>query len=90
MIPVKIYGIFFELMILFLFLDKHIQYVWLQTTDDITVWLQIPEQTSKSDLNVTVDTNYVKIKCKDFVLLEGSTWHCLESQLTMWALNKGK
>ncbi|XP_021924914.1 nudC domain-containing protein 1 isoform X2 [Zootermopsis nevadensis] len=70
--------------------DKHIQYAWLQTTEDITVWLQVPEQTSKSDVNVTVDTNSVKIKCKEFVLLEGSTWHCLESQLTTWALNKGK
>jgi hypothetical protein len=90
MIPVKICGIFFDLTILFLFPGKHIQYVWLQTTEDITVWIHIPEQTSKSDLNVTVDTSYVKIKCKDVVLLEGSTWHCLESQLTTWALNKGK
>jgi hypothetical protein len=89
MIPVKISGIFIEL-IIFLFSDKQIQYVWLQTTEDITVWLQIPEQTTESDLNVTVDTDCVKIRCKDIVLLEGSMWHCLESQLTTWTVNKDK
>jgi hypothetical protein len=89
MIPVKISGIFIEL-IIFLFSDKQIQYVWLQTTEDITVWLQIPEQITESDLNVTVDTDCVKIRCKDIVLLEGSTWHCLESQLTTWTVNKDK
>jgi hypothetical protein len=77
-------------MFLFLFSEKQIHYMWLQTTEDITVWVQVPEETSKSNLNVTVSTNYVKIECKDFVLLEGSTWHCLESQLTTWTLNKGK
>jgi hypothetical protein len=45
---------------------------------------------SRSDLNVTVDTNYMKIACKDLVLLEGSTWHCLESECTTLALEKGK
>jgi hypothetical protein len=64
--------------------------MWRQTAEDITVWFQVPEHTSKSDLNVTVDTNYMKVVCKDIVLLEGSTWHCLESQCTTLALDKGK
>ncbi|GFG37003.1 hypothetical protein Cfor_05418 [Coptotermes formosanus] len=70
--------------------ETQIQYVWCQTAEDITVWVQVPEETSRADLNVTVDTNYVKVECKDLVLLEGSTWHCLESQCTTWALDRGK
>jgi hypothetical protein len=79
-----------ELVFLLLFSEKQLQYMWHQTTEDITIWVQVPEQTSKSDLNVTVDTDCMKIKCRDSVLLEGSTWHCLESQLTTWTLDKGK
>jgi HSP20 family molecular chaperone IbpA len=79
-----------ELMFLLLFSEKELQYMWRQTTKDIIIWVQVPEQTSKSDLNVTVDTDQVKIKCKDSVLLEGSTWHCSEPQLTTWTLDSGK
>lgn len=79
-----------ELMFLLVFSEKQLQYTWRQTTEDITVWVQVPEQSSKSDLNVTVDTNHVKIRFKDSVLLEGSTWHCLEPQLTTWTLDKRK
>jgi hypothetical protein len=79
-----------KLMVLFLFSEKELQYMWRQTTEDITIWVQVPEQTSKSDLSVTVDTDHVKIKLQDSVLLEGSTWHCSEPQLTTWTLDSGK
>jgi hypothetical protein len=79
-----------ELMFSLLFSEKEIQYMWQQTTEDITVWVQVPKQASESDLNVTVENNHVKIKFKDSALLEGSAWHCLEPQLTTWTLNSGK
>jgi hypothetical protein len=79
-----------ELMFLLVFSEKQLQYMWSQTSEDITVCVQVPEQTSKSDLNVTADTEHLKIKFKDSVLLEGSTWHCLEPQLTAWMLDKRK
>jgi hypothetical protein len=79
-----------ELVFLLMFSEKQIQYMWCQTTEDITLWVQVPKQTSKSDLNVTVDTDRVNIKFKDSILLEGSMWHCLEPQLTTWALDKRK
>jgi hypothetical protein len=74
----------------FLLSETQMQYMWCQTTEDITVWVQVPEQTLKSDLNVTVGVDCMKVECKGLVLLEGATWHCLESQCTTWALDKGK
>ncbi|XP_069701617.1 nudC domain-containing protein 1 isoform X2 [Periplaneta americana] len=69
---------------------KKPEYFWLQTNEDINIWFSVAEQITKADLDVCVKTNYVKIECKNYILLEGPTWHNLEAEITTWTINKGK
>ena len=64
--------------------------MWLQTGDDITLWFQLAEEVTKSDIHISINTNELRIQCKGVVLLEGPTFHTLESELTTWSINKGK
>nr|CAD7448547.1 unnamed protein product [Timema bartmani] len=66
------------------------EYIWQQTSEDVTVWFQLPAMSIKSDINIVSDPNTLEVQWHDSILLGGSTCHRVDSTLTTWTLDAGK
>nr|XP_018899756.1 PREDICTED: nudC domain-containing protein 1 [Bemisia tabaci]XP_018899757.1 PREDICTED: nudC domain-containing protein 1 [Bemisia tabaci] len=69
---------------------KKVEYYWQQTSDDITIWFNIPSDTLSNQISVNVQDSELKVKCVDRVLLQGSLHSSVSENLTTWTLDKNK
>lgn len=65
-------------------------YSWLQKDDDLTLWVPVAMDVSKSDIKVTVTTLSIKITIQGNIILEGALHQRIDSDLTCWTLSPGK
>ncbi|XP_067012724.2 nudC domain-containing protein 1 isoform X2 [Anabrus simplex] len=66
------------------------EYMWQQSAEDITVTFRLPDDTQKSDITVDVKDLRLCVAYRDRMLLEGPLANRLESELSTWAVERGK
>lgn len=67
---------------------KKIIYTWLQTTEDVTVTLQLQENFDKSLLHVSVTPLTIKISYAGNTFVEGKLKHKVDCELTTWNIQE--
>lgn len=68
---------------------KKIIYTWLQTTEDISLTLQLTEGYNKDLLNITVTPLTIKVSYAGTVFVDGKLANKVDSELTTWNIQEG-
>lgn len=63
---------------------------WLQRGDDITIWIPLPVNTSKSDIEVTAAHLSLQVSVQGKVVLEGTLHQRIDPDVTCWTYEAGK
>ncbi|CAG9120232.1 unnamed protein product [Plutella xylostella] len=59
-------------------------YTWLQTMDDVTITIKLPENYQKSLFHVNVEPMFVKISYAGTPFIEGKLFDHVDTELTTW------
>lgn len=67
-----------------------ISFSWLQKGEDVTVWVPVAAEITKSDIKVTVTPLSLQVTVHGNTVLEGTLHQKVETDLTCWSLSSGK
>lgn len=67
-----------------------IVYTWLQTSEDITISLKLPEAYDKNLFHVDISPLALKLSYAGSTFIDGKLKHKVDSQLTTWNIDNGR
>ena len=65
-------------------------FYYLQSVDDVTVWVMLPEDAHKRDIKVSLKPRELNVSFKGKTIISGKLWDILDSEDFVWTLEKGK
>lgn len=66
--------------------DSSQRYIWLQADDDITVTFALPDNTTKSDIQVVFSHEGLSVTVKEKQLLTGNLLHPISPGECTWTI----
>uniref|UniRef100_F6XIA2 NudC domain-containing protein 1 n=1 Tax=Callithrix jacchus TaxID=9483 RepID=F6XIA2_CALJA len=63
-------------------------YYWQQTEDDLTVMIQLPEDSTKEDIQVQFLPDHINIVLKDHQFLEGKLYSSVDHESSTWIIKE--
>ena len=65
-------------------------FYYLQSVDDITLWVILPVEAHKRDIKVSLKPRELNVSYKGSAIISGRLWDILDSEDFVWTLDKGK
>ncbi|XP_053414745.1 nudC domain-containing protein 1 isoform X2 [Nycticebus coucang] len=63
-------------------------YYWQQTEDDLTVTIQLPENSTKEDIQVQFLPDHINIVVRDHQILEGTLYSPIDHESSTWIIKE--
>ncbi|XP_059353274.1 nudC domain-containing protein 1-like [Daphnia carinata] len=70
--------------------ETKIAYTWMESPEEVTVWITFNKQTSKHDLVVKIESQASKVVYKNQTYLVGELAHPISVESSTWTLSDGK
>ena len=65
-------------------------YTWYENVDEVIVWMTFEKDTSKQDLQVTVEEQSLKVLLRNESKIDGRLAHAVSFESSRWTLSDGK
>lgn len=65
---------------------KSVIFMWQQTAEDVKLWLNLEDGTTKRDVKILVSGVNFSFECKNKTILKGMLFHNIDHDLTTWTL----
>ncbi len=65
-------------------------FYWLQSVEDMGVWVVLPEDANKKQIKVTLKPRELSVLYQGKEAVSGRTWDVLDSDSLTWTIQKGK
>ncbi|XP_057379903.2 uncharacterized protein LOC130702261 [Daphnia carinata] len=70
--------------------ETKIAYTWMESPEEVTVWITFNKQTSKHDLVVKIESQALKVVYKNQTYLIGELAHPISVESSTWTLSDAK